>query len=108
MLTDLLGDVLRIFSGDYLRGDTDISQFTQPMWLGVSVLMVLPIIMLVLALMLPYGVNRWANIIVAALFFLFNLFGLPTYEGWYDQFLIVVGLSFNLMTIWLAWNWAVA
>lgn len=39
MLIYLLGDILRIFSGDYLNMDTDINDFTQPMWLGISVLM---------------------------------------------------------------------
>ncbi|MBW7882043.1 MAG: hypothetical protein H3C34_05280 [Caldilineaceae bacterium] len=106
MLVYLLGDVLRIFSGDYQRGDIDISKFTQPIWLGISVLMVIPIIMLLLSLMLPQPVNRWANIIVAVFFFLFNLVGLPTLVGTYDKFLIVVSLVFNVMTIWVAWNWA--
>jgi len=107
MLVYLLGDVFRIFSGDYLRGDTDVSQFTQSMWLGVSILMVIPILMILLALLLPYPINRWANIIVAVFFFLFNLVGLPTYIGWYDRFLIVVGLVFNVMTVYYAWTWAV-
>ena len=105
MLVYLLGDVLRIFSGDYIKGDTDISQFTQPMWFGISVLMVIPILMIVLSVTLPYSVNRWANIIVAVFFFIFNLIGLPTYKGAYDKFLIVVGLVFNVMTVWYAWQW---
>ncbi len=105
MLVYLLGDVLRIFSGDYLKSDTDITQFTQPMWLGISVLMVMPILMIVLSVTLPYSVNRWANIIVAVFFFVFNLIGLPTYKGAYDKFLIVVGLVFNVMTVWYAWQW---
>jgi hypothetical protein len=50
-------------------------------------------------------VNRWANIVVALRLLLFNLFGLPGY-GLYDKFLIVVGLRFNALTVWLAWNWS--
>ena len=104
MLTYLLGDVLRIFSGDVARmGGTQ--QFTQAMWLGIAVLMLIPILMVVLSLTLPYPVNRWANIIVAVFFFLFNLVGLPTYPSAYDKFLIVVGLVFNVVTVWTAWNW---
>ena len=107
MLTYLLGDVLRIFSGDFKAGELAGKPFTmtQGMWLGISVLMLIPILMVVLSLMLPYSVNRWANIIVAAFFFVFNLIGLPTYPSAYDKFLIVVGLLFNLLTIWTAWNW---
>lgn len=106
MLTYLLGDVLRIFSGDSASGKTgDIAQFTPGMWLGIALLMVIPILMIVLTLILPYPINRWANIVVAVGFFLFNLVGLPTYPGAYDKFLIVVGLGFNVLTVWYAWKW---
>jgi hypothetical protein len=104
MLTYLLGDVLRIFSGDVARmGDT--LRLSQGMWLGISVLMLIPILMVVLSLVLPHDVNRWVNLIAAAFFFLFNLVGLPTYPSAYDKFLIVVGLVFNVVTVWTAWNW---
>ena len=108
MLTYLLGDVLRIFSGDFKAGEMGSSggmKMTQPMMLGIAVLMVIPIVMVVLTLILGYPVNRWANIIVAVFFFLFNLVGLPTYPSAYDKFLIAVSLAFNGMTIWYAWNW---
>lgn len=108
MLTYLLGDVLRIFSGDHKSGEMgqQLTQFTQPMWLGIAILMVIPIIMVVLSLLLPQPVNRWANIIAAAFFFLFNIVGLPTYPSAYDKFLIVVSLVFNVLAVWYAWNWA--
>ncbi len=104
MLTYLLGDVLRIFSGDVARMGGTL-HFSQGMWLGIAVLMVLPILMVVLSVILPYPINRWANIILAAGFFLFNLVGLPTYPGAYDKFLLVVSLVFNVMVVWTAWNW---
>jgi len=44
------------------------------------------------------------HIIVAVFFFLFNAVGLPTYPGLYDKFLIVIGLGFNLVTVWVAWS----
>jgi hypothetical protein len=104
MLTYLLGDVLRIFSGDVAKmGGTQ--HFTQAMWLGISVLMLIPILMVVMSLVLPHDVNRWANIIVAVFFFLFNLVGLPTYPSAYDKFLIIVGLVFNVLTVGHAWQW---
>jgi hypothetical protein len=107
MLTYLLGDVLRIFSGDFKAGEMAGKPFTmtQGMWLGISVLMLIPILMVVLSLILPYPVNRWTNIIVAVFFFIFNIIGLPTYPSTYDKFLIVVGLVFNVLTVWYAWNW---
>jgi len=108
MLTYLLGDVSRIFSGDYKSGEMgqQLAKLTQPMWLGIAILMVIPIVMVVLSMLLPQPVNRWVNIIVAAFFFLFNVVGLPTYPSAYDKFLIVVSLVFNALTVWYAWNWS--
>ncbi len=101
----LYGDVLRIFSGDVAKmGGTQ--QFTQAMWLGIAVLMLIPILMVFLTLVLPQSVSRWANIIVAMFFFLFNLVGLPTYPSAYDKFLLVVSMVFNGVTVWYAWNWS--
>jgi hypothetical protein len=105
MLTYLLGDVLRIYSGDLKVGEIGGRQMTQGMWLGIAMLMVIPIVMVFLSLTLKQPVNRWANIIVAVFFFLFNLVGLPTYPSAYDKFLIVVGLVFNVLTVWYAWQW---
>ena len=105
MLTYLLGDVLRIFSGDFKEGEIGGMKVTQAMWLGIALLMVIPIVMVVLSLTLKNPANRWANIIVAIVFFAFNLIGLPTYPSAYDKFLIVVGLGFNVVTVWYAWKW---
>jgi hypothetical protein len=105
MLTYLLGDVLRIFSGDFQAGEIGGRQITQGMWLGIAIIMVIPIVMVFLSLTLNHPVNRWANIIVAAFFFVFNLIGLPTYPSAYDRFLIIVGLVINAVTIWYAWKW---
>ena len=105
MLTYLLGDVLRIFSGDFDSGQVGGMQVSQTMYLFMAILMVIPVLMVFLSLTLPYKINRWCNIIFAAFFFLFNLVGLPTYPSAYDQFLIVVGLLFNLLTVWYAWKW---
>ncbi len=105
MLTYLLGDVLRIFSGDFKAGEIGGMQVSQWMYLGLAALMVIPAVMVYLSLTLNYPVNRWANIIVAVVFFLFNLVGLPTYSSAYDRFLIAVSLGFNVLTVWTAWKW---
>ncbi len=105
ILTNLMGDVLRIFAGDTIAGEIEGVQITQGVWLGIAVLMVIPVFMVFLSLSLNYKANRWANIIVALFYFVFNLIGLPTYPSLYDQFLIIVGLGFNLLTVWHAWKW---
>ena len=108
MLTYLLGDVLRIFSGDFVAGEMGEMggvQITQEMYLGLAILMVIPIVMVFLSLTLKHKANRWVNIVIALFFFVFNLIGLPTYPSLYDQFLIVVGLAFNVLIVWYAWKW---
>ena len=75
MLTYLLGDVLRIYSGDYKEGKIGGIQVTQNLWLGIAILMVIPVVMLFLSLILNNPVNRWVNIIVAIFFLGFNLLG---------------------------------
>ncbi len=104
MLTYLWGDVLRIFAGDVKLGEIDGVVPSQGVWLGIAALMLVPIVMLVLTLTIRYPAIRWANIIVAILVIVFNLFGLP-YKGAYDNFLIAVSFVFNALTIWYAWRW---
>ena len=109
MLTYLLGAVLRLFGGDFvsggmggMMGDVKVSPM---MFLGIAALFAVPILMVYLTLALNYSVIRWANIIVAVIFFGINLIGLPTYPSAYDKFLIIVGLGFNVLTVWYAWKW---
>ena len=107
MLAYQQGDVLRMMSGDFSVGD-DLGglQATQMMWLGMTILIAIPIVMVVLTLTLKHKANRWANIILAIFFFALNLIGLPTYASAYDQFLIVLGLVFNVLTVLYAWKWS--
>ena len=107
MLCYLLGDVLRIYAGEFTPGFIAGKQMSQKMLMGMAILMVIPIIMVFLSLTLSYPLNRWVNIIVAIFFFGFNLIGLPSYPSAYDKFLIIVGLVFNVLTVWYAWNWII-
>jgi len=92
MLTYLLGDVMRIFAGDFK-------------WFAAALLMLIPIVMVVLTLMVPYPAIRWVCIVAAGFLFVFNAVSVHTYPGHYDKFLIIVGLAFNVLTIWLAAAW---
>jgi hypothetical protein len=104
MLTYLLGDVLRIFAGDFTAGEIQGQRASQWMWVLAAVVMLIPIVMIVLSLTLPYPAIRWVAIVASAFLIVFNLFGLP-YPGLYDNFLIVVGLVFNGLIIWYSWAW---
>jgi hypothetical protein len=105
MFAYLLGDVVRIFAGDFTAGEIMGKKVGQGLWLAITAFMTIPIVMIILTLTLDGEAVRWANIVVAAGLFLFNLVGLPTYPGAYDKFLIMVGLAINGLTIAYAWTW---
>jgi len=102
----LLGDVMRIFAGDFTAGEMAGKPAAPWMWLLASAIMLTPIIMLVLSLIVPYPAVRWICLVAAIAWVIFNLAGLP-YKGSYDNFLI--GFSFLLcgLIVWYAWTWRV-
>jgi hypothetical protein len=69
--------------------------------------MLVPIVMVVLSLTLPFPLIGWVSIVVSAAVVLFNLAGLP-YPGMYDNLLIVVSFVFNALIAWHAWAWVSA
>jgi hypothetical protein len=107
MLTYLLGDVLRIFAGDFEPGTlANGVRATPVMWLVIAAIMLVPIVMMVLTLAIDHAAIRWLNIVAAASLIVFNLVGLP-YRGAYDNFLIIVSLAFKALIVWYAWSWAI-
>jgi hypothetical protein len=107
MLTYLLGDVLRIFAGDFKSGEIDGQPASQWMWFLAAVVLLIPIVMIVLSLTLNYPAIRWVSIVAAIFLVVFNLAGLP-YPAVYDNFLIVFGFLFNGLIVWYAWTWVPA
>jgi hypothetical protein len=105
MLTYLLGDVLRIFSGDATPGQIGSIKGTQAMWMGAALLMLVPIAMVIVSVTLDGAVVRWVHIATTVALFGFNLIGLPTYASWYDRFLIAVSLLINVLIFVTAWGW---
>ncbi len=105
------GDVLRLYSGDYKPGDLVFGKAMSPetVWMISAITMTIPVVMIILSLTLKYPVSRWANIIVAIFWILYNLMGLlsRTYPGAYDNFLLIVALVVNVLTVWYAWNWTI-
>jgi len=104
MLTYLWGDVLSIITGDVGKMFGDQAKMTQTMWIGIALLMLIPVVMIVLSLTMTYSVNRWANIIVAIFWIGFNLLSLRGYPL-YEKVLLIVSMGFNILTVWYAWNW---
>jgi hypothetical protein len=103
MLTYLLGDVLRIFAGDFVPGEIAGQPARPWMWTLAALVMLVPIVMVVLSLTLGDPALRWATFGAAGFLIVFNLAGLP-YPGLYDNLLIGVGIVINALTIWQGWS----
>ena len=90
-----------------MPGETEVGELMSPgtLWMVSAITMTIPIVMIILSLTLPYNANRWANIIVAIIFFVYTLVGIRSYPSAYDRFLLAVSLVANVLTIWYAWNW---
>ncbi len=104
MFCYIYGDVFSLLAGDFKPGEIDGKPLTDKMVLGMAAIMVVPIIMIILTLMLDYSLNRWVNIIVALIFFGFNLFSIRGYPI-YEKFTLLVSMVFNLLIVYNAWNW---
>ncbi|NPD90298.1 MAG: hypothetical protein HGN29_16420 [Asgard group archaeon] len=100
MLCYLLGDVVRIFSGNFPPGEIDGEPVGTMMWFGIAAIMVIPIIMVVLLVILKHPVLSWLNVIIALAFLVFNLAGIAGYEV-FDIFLLSVSFVFNLLIIYI-------
>jgi len=95
MLSSLMGDVLRFYEPGIIE-----------QIIAGEIFMAIPIVMVILSLTLNYTANRWANIVLSIFFFGFTLTWLlikppPTYK----IFLGGLGLVFNALIVWYAWNW---
>jgi hypothetical protein len=104
MLVYLLGDVIRIFAGDFTPGEVDGKPAPKGMWFGAAAIMLLPILMVVLTIILENPINKWLNVIVAIILFIFNLVGIKGYKP-YDVFLLIISFVFNFLVVWYAWIW---
>jgi hypothetical protein len=111
MLTYLLGDVLRIYAGDFKPGELGGMQITQGVWLGIAALFVIPVFMVFLSLTLNYPVNRSTNIIAGTVYTavtLFTQFILPIRNGTtttYYIFFGIIEIPCTSFIVWYAWKW---
>ena len=107
MLIYLLGDVLRIFAGDFEAGRIGGEKGSSWMWVLAALVMLIPIAMVVLSMTAPHPAIRWVSIVASGFLVVFNLAGLP-YPGIYDNLLIGVGFVLNALIIYYAWTWSAA
>jgi MFS family permease len=80
-------------------GDTPITQ----LMLGAAVMIEIAIVMILLSRLLPYKVNRWANIAASFITIVFIIGGGATYPHYI--FIATVEVVCLLLIAWNAWRW---
>lgn len=92
---------------DLLAGRVGSIQVTQGFLLGAAILLEIPFAMIVLSRVLKWGVNRWANIIAAAVLIVVQLgtMGMGTAPSPVYLFYSAIEIACNVVIIWLAWRW---
>ena len=101
MLCYLLGDVIRIFAGEFTPGEMDGKKVGQKVWISAAAMLVIPIVMVFLSLIINFPANSYLNIILASIFFLFNIVSIKGYKP-FDQFILIVSFVFNALIIYYA------
>ena len=90
---------------DILKGKVFVFDITQGFLLAALVSVTIPGLMIFLSVALPAKVNRWANIIIAAVFSPYTLFNLAG-EAWMHMvFGAVVEVILLCLIIRYAWKW---
>lgn len=78
-------------------------QVSELMLLLAGFIIEIPIAMVLLSLLLPYGVNRRANIIAAVTLILLAIaYGTNDLD---DAFFLIIEIAALSFTIWSAWRW---
>lgn len=90
---------------DIQTGRVFVFDITQGFLLGALASMTIPALMIFLSVALPAKVNRWANIIIAAVYIPFTLFNLAG-EAWMHMvFGAIVEVVLLCLIIRYAWKW---
>jgi len=105
MINMLKADILSLYIPGAVEevaktaGETPVTQ----LMLGGAIMMEIPIIMILLSRVLPYRLNRWANIITGVITIAFVVGGGATYPHYI--FIATVEVICLLLVIWFAWKW---
>ena len=91
---------------EILAGKMYVFDITQVALLIGLVSVTIPALMIFLSVALSAKVNRWVNIIIAAVYIPYTLFNLVG-EAWIHMvFGAVVEVVLLLLVIWYAWKWS--
>ena len=114
-LNYLYADVIALLDtvGSNSAGHASGPRMPQVFWLGIAILVEIPIAMIVLSLVLRRTANRWANIVAGAIetaaVVLATIFyptinnGTPT--PLYYLFFGTIEVAGTVLIVWYAWRW---
>ena len=112
MFNYLYADVITLMDPATLKaiiaGNVGVVPMNQGFLLGAAILMETAIAMVPLSLILKYGVNRWANIIIGVLHtaaVLASLFVGGTMPALYYLFFATIEILCTSFVVWCAWRW---
>ncbi len=90
-----------VYAGDVVPGTLDglAPQWLTAAWMGIAVLMLVPIVMIVASVIVTGGSSAGPPSSRPTACFLLDLAGLPAYPGLYDE-LLSVSLVLNGATAW--------
>lgn len=87
-----------------LAGGGPVGPVSQGTLVTTAILLAVPGLMVFLSLVLRAAINRWLNIVLAALYIVIMLMTMP--GAWLFYILLgVVEIALGALTIWYAWTW---
>jgi MFS family permease len=94
----------------FLAGSVGSLQITQGFLLGATVLMEIPMFMVILSRILPFRLNRWANIIAGGIMTVVQIGSLfmGSAVTVYYAFFSVIEISCTSLIVLYAWRWTPA
>jgi hypothetical protein len=105
LLNYIYADVFGLSFNPILQPDATVS-ITQGSALAFAVLMETAIAMVILARILTYRVNRWANIVVGVIHTALVAWSLSvTTPTLFYAFFATIEIACTLFIIWYAWTW---
>ncbi|MEM9092001.1 MAG: DUF6326 family protein [Cyanobacteria bacterium P01_F01_bin.53] len=93
------------FIEQVMTGKFNGIQITEPLLLFGGFVAEVPISMVLLSRLLPYGTNRWTNIIAAVITLAFEFNNGTTDLD--DTFHMVIEIAALLFIMWSAWRWRI-
>jgi hypothetical protein len=90
---------------DILKGRIFVFDITQEFLLSALASVTIPVLMIFLSVALPAKINRWTNIIIAAVYIPFTLFNLVGETWLHMVFGAVVEVVLLCLIIRYAWKW---